>query len=222
MRKLGCLVVIGMLYAGGHGLWVGFRNRSPQTMTCAEAARTPPTADWVHLTGCRINLMDAVARESSSGEPRGDIYVPLRAAPKADTDNPRTARFVLATRDPAIVAVLTEMSALDANDKSAFYGFMAKNLDRMIIDRDVRGVVRGGLLNDDRVTTRLKHMKLELAPDFVVLNDGEEPSLLWPLTLLGGGVAAIVMLGVIGSVMRSVEKEAAGPPPGGPPPLPKA
>src|SRR5262245_10606107 len=127
MKGFGCLVMIALLWAGGQGVYEGVRNRSPQTMTCAEAEKAPPTASWLHLTDCKVNVLGATYK-TRFGKPTDEVFVPLSGAGKEDS---KTTRFVLATKDPDIIAVVGEMAAVDSKDTKAVFSFMAKNAKRL-------------------------------------------------------------------------------------------
>jgi hypothetical protein len=190
LGKLGCLLMLALLWAGGQGVYEGLRNRSPETLTCEAAQAMPPPSTWVHLTGCRVNVLEA-AYKTRFGVPTDDIFIPLKAGGGGD----KAIRLVLATKDPDIVAVVKEMSALDGNDKKAFFSFLAKNARRLVRDKDVTGMVQSGIDKDDKIHRRLKEQNKDLADDFLVIDEGREPRLVWSLVLLGGGILLVVLLG---------------------------
>jgi hypothetical protein len=191
LGKLGCLLMLALMWAGGQGVYEGLRNRTPETMSCEAAQATPPRSSWVHLTGCRVNVLEA-AYKTRFGIPTDDIFIPLKAGTGGGD---KTIRLVLATKDPDIVAVVKEMSALDGNDKKAFFSFLAKNVRRLVRDKDVTGMVQSGIDKDDKIHRRLKEQNKDLADDFLVIDEGREPRLLWSLVLLGGGLLLVVLLG---------------------------
>jgi len=190
--KLAFLLAIALLWAGGQGVYEGVTNRAPQTISCAEANKTPPSATWLHLTGCRVSVIEAAYSTTRSGdEPSGDIYLPLSSAGE---DESKTVRFVLATRDPAVLSLIKEMSALDAKNEGAFFSFLGKNAKRMIYDKDVTGMVQSGINRKDKVQEKLRELNKDLAADFVVIEEGREPGLVWPAVLLTGGIALFLFL----------------------------
>ena len=191
MAKLGCLLVLALLWAGGQGVYEVLQNRSPESLTCEAAQAAPPRSAWLHITGCKVNVLEAAYR-TRAGVATDDIYVPLTAG---GAGGHKIVRLVLATKDPEIVAVVKEMAALDENDKKAFFSFLAKNAKRLIRDKDVTGMVQSGIDKNDKVHRRLKELNKDLADDFLVIDEGREPRLLWSLVLLGGGVGLLVLLG---------------------------
>jgi len=189
--KLGCLLMLALLWAGGQGVYEALSNRSPESLSCEAAQTTPPRSGWVHITGCKVNVLEA-AYKTRAGVATDDIFIPLTAGGQGGA---KTVRLVLATKDPDIVAVVKEMSALDQNDKKAFFSFLAKNAKRLIRDKDVSGMVQSGIDKNDKIHRRLKELNQDLAADFLVIDEGREPRLLWSLSLLGGGVLLLLLLG---------------------------
>lgn len=192
MRKLGCLVTLALLWGGGQGIYEAVRNRAPQSMTCDAAQTIAPSADWVHLTGCSVNVMEA-AYKTRLGVPTGDIFIPL--VPKG-RHTPGPVRFVLATKDPDIIAVTGEMAALDGKDKGATFAFLAKNVKRLIRDKDVTGMVQSGIDKDDKLHKRLRELNKDLVADFVVVDEGRSPTPLMSFLLLLGGLVLVLVFGV--------------------------
>lgn len=192
MVRLGCLLMIGLLFLGGKGCYEALKNRSPHEMTCAEANTTAPTAQWLHLKDCSINVLGA-SYKTRNDKPTDEIYIPLTSpGPNAST----TSRVVLKTSDPDIVALVKELAAIDKNNQTAFFSFMAKNAKRMILTKDVKGMVQAGIDKNDTVQSKLAAMNKELAADFVILEEGSEPSLVKSGLMLGGGIViALLFLG---------------------------
>jgi hypothetical protein len=185
-------VPIAMMWAGGQGVYEAVTNRAPQSISCEAANNTPPSAAWLNLTGCRISVIEAAYETRSSGEPSGDIYLPLTSAGDGKS---RPVHFVLATRDDAVVSVVKELSALDAKNQGAFFEYLGKNAKRMIYDKDVRGMVQSGINKNDKIQARLRDLNKNLAADFVVIEEGKEPSLTWSALLLAGGIGFLLFLG---------------------------
>lgn len=186
MKNLGCLLTLGLLWGGGQGVYEALRNRSPETVSCEQAEKTPPTASWLHLTGCRLNVMEA-AYKTRFGLPTDDIFIPLTSTGPGK----KTVRFVLATKDPDIIAVVKEMAALDQKDSKALFGFLAKNAKRLIREKDVKGMVQSGIDKNDKIHKRLRETNKDLVDDFVVIDEGREPGFLWSAVLLTIGLLLV-------------------------------
>lgn len=189
-KGLGCLFTIALLFAGGQGVYEGVRNRAPESLSCAQAEKTPPRSAWVNLTGCKVNLMEA-AYNTRFGAPAEKIFVPLTVTESSKTN---TVHFVLATQDTEMVAVVHEMAALDEKDTSAVYAFLGKNAKRLIRDKDVIGMVQSGISKNDKMHQRLRDLNKDLVEDFLVIDEGREPDLMWSFLLLAGGVLCLLLL----------------------------
>jgi len=184
VSKLGCLLILALLWAGGQGSYEAIRYRQREETTCEAAQVKLPQSAWIHLSGCRVDLT-AAAYKTAGSSPTGDIYVPL--IPKEPGSRP--VRIVLATRDPEIVTVVTDLAALDAKDKGALFAFVARNARRLVREKDVTGMLESGLDRDDKLHARLRELDKDLVEDFVVLVEGKEPHPMRSVALLAGGIA---------------------------------
>jgi hypothetical protein len=193
VAKLGCLLVIALIWAGGQGVYEAVRNRAPRVVSCSEAQTALPSEQWLHLTGCRVNVLGA-AYKSRGNTPTGDIYIPITAAGGGG----RKTRLVLATHDPEIVALVREMSAINEGDKTAAFGFIAKNAARMVRTKDIEGMVEAGIDKNDKLHRRLKELNEDLESEFVVIDEGRRPGFLKSSLMLGGGVLVALFVAVAG------------------------
>jgi hypothetical protein len=193
--RFGCLlilVMLGLFIAGGQGCYEAVRNRAPHEMTCADADKGLPEAQWLHLKDCTLNVLGA-AYQTRNGKPTNEIYIPISGGGEN-----KLSRIVLKTNDPDVVAVVKEMAALDEKNTSGFLAFMARNKDRMFRTKDVKGMVQAGIDKSDKVQSKLREMNKELAADFVVLDEGREPGFIKSGLMLGGGALVGVLLLAIG------------------------
>lgn len=191
MARLGLWGLAVFLVArGGHGLYTAFTNRTPQSITCAEAEKTLPAGAWLKLTGCRVNLMNASVRTKSDGMPTGEVVVPLTAAgPNA----PKTTRIVLVTRDAEIAAVLSQMRALGA-DESRLAAFVRGSRDRIVRDKEVTGLVQSGFDRKRTIEDHMRRANKNLSGDLLFIDEGREPEWLVSALMLAGSVVLVILL----------------------------
>lgn len=188
MTKIFGLFVVAMLWSGGQGVWEAVGNRAPQSVSCN--APESAQSEWLHLSGCQVNLLEA-AYEERDGKPTGPVYLPLNPR----TDEPqKTVRFVVATEDPEILALLREASTVKQGD-TALLGFLAANAKRLIRDKDVVGMTQSGITKRSKIHERLRELNKDLSSDFVVIDEGREPSLLKSGAVLAVGLLLLVALG---------------------------
>lgn len=179
---------LALLWMGGQGVYQALTNRSPVDATCAGLEKTVPSATWLRVKGCTGLLTEASYKRK--GSVIREVYIPVHAPrPEGATEDP-VSHLVVATADDGVVALMREMAELDkSKDAKGIQLFMAQNAQRIRFDKDVEGMVRWGIDSDDKVLSHLRERrKKRLAEDFVVLDEGQQPALIWSATLLGGGI----------------------------------
>ncbi len=196
MKKLAFLAMIGLLWVSGQGFYEAWSYKAPVTEPCDAALAGAPRSGWVHFTGCRVNVMEATYMTRGSGEVTDEIYLVL--APRGASAT-QPVHYLLATKDPDVIAVVKEMAAIDGKDKRALYGFLAKNITRLVRDKDVIGMPQTWLDRSNKTDKRLRESNKNLADDFVILDEGRQPgSVGSALGALGGAVVAFLFLGALG------------------------
>lgn len=164
------LVSIPLLAHGAEGLYHAFRSRTQAHVTCEQFRRERPASAWLRLTGCEIDYVRAGYREA-----RGrvtELFFPLRRAGASPAE---PSPLVLATRDPALLAIIErEFSGAAQRDQEAFLVMMLQVVTAMGASRDLDGVARSGL---QMLRTRgtLSVLQAPLADDFVVVDFGARP-----------------------------------------------
>ena len=195
MKKLALLAMIGLLWASGQGFYEAWRYREPLTQPCDAAVAEAPRSRWVRFTGCRVNVLKATYSTRANGEVADTVYLTL--TPRGAAASQRV-RYLLATTDPDVIAVVKEMAALDEKDKSAFYSFLSRNLKRLVRDKDVVGMTQTWVDRRDKTDKRLREANKELTDDFEIIDEGRQPGGVGSaLAALGGAVVAFLVLGVL-------------------------
>src|SRR5215467_2440448 len=72
------VITAGMLWAGVQNLYTAFGNRHPTTMSYEDYVKTKPSATWLVLTNCEIDLTDSCVKTYYSSKTPTEIYVPVR------------------------------------------------------------------------------------------------------------------------------------------------
>jgi hypothetical protein len=192
--RLGCFLiaaVIGLFWAGGQNFYTGITNRTPTKATVAEYAKTRPTAHWLHLTGARLMITDAMYRTSSKGASGSvqELFIPVRAEP----DGAGTCVVLFSTKDAGLMTLHQQLQS--ASTKEQAIGFLQHHKDK-IFNREIKGLVRYGIDLKDEERRKLANLDKSLAPDFIILNDGAEPSMAAGIGMLAGG-AVLAGLGAV-------------------------
>ena len=176
---LGYIAITGLLIIGGQGVYVALKNHEPLEITVADYAAKKTNAEWMTLKDSQVSLAEA-AYKLEKGR-ISEVFIPVRALGES-SDSP--AHILLSTEDPAVVATLKELSATGRKKFEAG----SRNAGKLLIEKEITGLVRYGFFYDLFVRSRLAKLNLKLAEDFVILNDGAAPDLFINLCLLGAGL----------------------------------
>src|SRR5688572_4716777 len=192
------VLVMGACTAGVKEVREAVANRAPIDVACPDFVARPPAGSWVRLTGAAGAVRDAAYREKNGVADR--LYVPLSCG------TPGPTRVVMATEDEQLLAALRA----------------SRNVD---IRRDIVGMVRSSKDHESGTTTggNLEGgcaectVKLQgLAPGYVIIEDGNDPSLVRGLAWLAGAIAGCVaLLRIVRSGGGMPARRAAAPPAGG-------
>jgi len=178
------------LWMGGQGVYTGLKNRRPVTLACSDLANGKPTAHWLVLTNCELQVAGSAylirkSKYQSSASGRiTEAYVPVYSPGQTEQDR---CYAVLATKDERLLALLEEMR--QANSEKEAEQFMVKHGHELQVRRDVEGLVRFGIEEQNGEKSKLAGLRGNLAPDFILLSEGQKPNL--------GGSLGLVLLGLV-------------------------
>jgi hypothetical protein len=172
--------MMGACGKGVHDVREALSNRTPLEFSCTEFMSRKPINTWVLLTGASGSLQDAAYRTRNNVPDR--LYIPMRCPA-----SPGPVRIVMATEEPGLLAALTARQPTD-------------------VRRDVRGMVRtreghdtgtttGGNLDGGCAQCTVKIQNL--APDYLVIEDGHDPSAPRGVAWLAGAIVGLVFLAKI-------------------------
>lgn len=172
------ILVLGAFSAGVREVREAMANRAPVDVACADFVASPPAGSWVRLTGAVGALRDAAFREQNGVADR--LYVPLACG----GSGPGPVRVVMATEDDQLLAALN--AKRDADVRRDIVGMV-----RTAKDHETGTTTGGGLAGGcANCTAKLQG----LAPDYVVIEDGQDPSMARGLAWLAGAIAGSVAL----------------------------
>jgi hypothetical protein len=207
--RCGCYLLvaaIGLLIAGVQGITEASKFQKKRVMTCSAFLKAPPREGWFQINGCELDLLDASFKQTKYSETITEAYIPVRSV-----DNPDEERIqlLLETEDEGIIKTLEEMGKIGKKDEKAARAWALKNVARLFPRRDLEGMVRHG---DTRTREEVLRLTDSLNPDFVVLRQGEKPSMGLAIGMVIGGVVCgglllLMLLGWIGN--RSADADAA-------------
>lgn len=213
--RLGCLlplVSLAMIIGGGQSVYTAVRNREPANVTIDSIVGKKPDAKWLKIPDAVLDTVNSSYVSGITGGDAKSIYVPL--VPK-DTDSTETTIHVLVeTKDPELLGFSNEMKDLDKQNVSEEKAteFIMQNLSKLRVQRPVQGLVKFGIDSGGKKERKIRKLYNNLAPDAIILAEGEKPSMAVGaiMLLLGLGLGVILLL--------SGGKKAG--PAAGPPPLP--
>jgi hypothetical protein len=177
------VVTIGMLWGGGQSLYTAIMNRRPTTMSYDDYVKTKPKATWLVLTNCCLRLHEACFKSYYGGKNATELYVPVRS--QRPEGKKEKVQIVLATKDPNALATFSEMQNLKT-DEAAVWAI--KNYQRLVLRRNVGGLVRFGVNLKDSERQKLANLLQNASDDFIILQEGAQPSLAEGLGLSTGGL----------------------------------
>ena len=235
MRNLGCgcfpLVAAAMLWGGGQGLWTALQNREPTVMTCAEWIAARPSASWVRLTDCEL-LVDESAYETLLGASKvRKAWIPVRS-PGVEGPTPVVLRTQdgeilgllqemielsdavtahataeqMRLQDPKYAEYLADQGAPPAPPAPDADAWATAHAGELRPVREITGLVAWGIeLQSDEYEEIAALGRDILAADFVVVDDGERPSLWFSAGMSAAGtvLAVISVLSLVGRFGKS-------------------
>lgn len=212
--SLGCMgyiIVIALLIGGGQGIYTALKNREPLVISAKDYLAKPPDAEWVTLTGATLNLLESAQRESIGGKIQ-EVFIPVRA----NQSEKGPVKVLLSTKDADTIAAMQSIASASnsGGNEAAVFKALASNASQVFRTRDISGLVRFGLDADSKTRAKLAGLDMQLAKDFIILDEGKKPE-------LGVSIGLFVM-GLIGAVivLKRATKGQDAPPPPLPPNLP--
>src|SRR6185503_14105674 len=112
-----------------------------------------------------------------------EAYIPVYSPGQDETAR---CYAVMATKDSRLLALLEEMRETTTDVQAE--QFIAKHADQLQVRRNVEGLVRFGA-EEHGEKGKLAGLRGNLAPDFIILSEGEKPDL--------GKSLGLVVLGVL-------------------------
>lgn len=197
-------VIILLFGMGAQGIYTAVKNRKPVVMSCEDFSRIKPKAAWLALTNCTIDLSSAAYQtlKYQNVEVPSELFIPVRSASEKE---PVKDTILLATRDPELMKTLREMESQPS--QAELKDWIARNADRVFIRRNVKGLVQFGVELDAQQKRKLAKLQHNLAPGFIILDEGKRPEITQSFGYLALGVVFVVISVVV--VKRGREPAAA-------------
>jgi hypothetical protein len=188
LKYLPLLLMICSFWAGGQKLYTAITNRTPTVVSYDTFARTKPSADWLVITNCQLNLTRACYLSYAGNADPYEYYVPVESGSSATAK----IHILLKTADPGLKATIAEMNKLHS-DASA-RAWMQKNYQRAFPRLDIRGLVRYGIDLKSSERDQLADADKNIAQDFIILDSDAQPSFAAGIAYTITGFALLVAL----------------------------
>ncbi len=187
--RLGCFfiaIIAALFWKGGQDLYTALSNRKPTVISYEAYVRDKPKASWLELTNCVLDLTEAAYKSFGGGSQPSELYVPVKRA-RSDKD---TVYVLLATKSPQMMSTFQQIQGLHTETEAT--AFALKNRNRIFPEGPVRGLVRFGIDAKDKDRAKLAKLHANIAPDFIIVADGEAPSLGAGIAFTAAGLAGLV------------------------------
>ena len=188
MDKVGALLVlmgIAGLVNGCQGVYTVVTNWTPTTMDCADYIRDKPSAKWLKLENCYLDLENAYS-SGFLGIYVDELLVPVRAQ---GTNDP-TIHILLSTEGEKFEDFVKRFERMkEGEDRPADFS-LENHLDLFFQER-VDGLVRYGLELDNHDEDDIEDTVEHLATDWILLDDGKVPNRAEAFGMFGLGLALI-------------------------------
>lgn len=199
----GCVIIL-LFGMGAQGIYTAMKNRNPAVMSCEQFAANKPKAEWLSITNCVLDLNDAcyATLTYKGAELPTELYIPVRSAGAKESGKGIKDNIVLMTRDPALMKMIYEMEK--TRSEAEFKEWLTRNADKMIVRRDVKGLVQFGVELKSQERRKLASLQDNLASDFIILDEGKRPEISQSIGYLALGVVLVVIS--IFVIKRSVQE----------------
>jgi hypothetical protein len=198
--RLGCflvVIILCLLWTGGQRLYIAVTNRTPMIMSYDDYVQIKPSAHWLRLTNCMLNLGEASYKTIAGSKRPTEIYIPVQSS----ASDAGKVYVLVATKNQDLITTFMEMQNLQS--KAEALAWALKNRDRIHSQRGVTGLVRFGIDMKDKERRKLAKLHENIADDFIIVDEGERPNLTEGLGFLGGGI--VLLVGVVLFQRRSGE-----------------
>lgn len=199
MRGFLTLACFAMILTGSQAAYTVLTNRAPSVLTLVKYQREKPSVKWLHLTECELDLSGARKFNYIESDHATEMLVPLKASGSTNEQ----VYALLAVRDEKLRRRIEVLSLAAAAPPAPAWAQDKTNNAPVVVQRDVRGLVRFGLETAMENNVELRALHPGLAENFVIIDEGVKPS--WLLaSMLPAGIA--VMFWLIVSSLRDFKR----------------
>jgi len=159
-----------LLFLGVSDLKTLLQNPEPHRVGIADLDQGEPPGEWLTIEGGLLDVSEAI---NMSGSIEIDAFlIPLKK--NRDDQQPRV---IVETRDPNIVATLTNYW-FKLDSESAQQEYLAQHPERFYLQKPVTGMLAGGLVasgNRDNLMSLAKELGMSVPDDVIFISEGKTP-----------------------------------------------
>lgn len=215
------LVAIVLVIGGGQMAYTGLANRKPQGVEMSSLVQSKPSAKWLNIKGGELDVINASYSSAFGVGDASSIHLPLVLP--GDDSTEKTIHVLVETKNPELVRLVNELKDLENSSEDQILSFMMKNRENLRMSRPVLGLVKFGM-ESGKEERKIKEMYPNLAPDVILLKEGERPDPMVGIFMFTAGIVLSVF--IIKSLLKPKQDSTGSPPPlpgsSSPPPLPPA
>ena len=182
MKKPGCFLLaifLGLIIGGGQEVYTAMRNGSQVEIGIAEFETEKPDAQWLRITGGELQVLDAAFSQGRFSKSAKEVFIPY--VPVGQKDENGKVHVLLKTKNPDILRFIEESrqmeeklgpNATEQQKAEVAIEIVAKLVQDLEMRRPIEGLVEFGINSNSEETEKLRGLFPQLAPDFVVIQDG--------------------------------------------------
>jgi hypothetical protein len=214
------MLPFALIWGGYQGVHEATAFPKPRVLTYAQFEKERPKEGWFTITAGGVSPMEASwmvrkpetsvtvtesgnkPADSQAEEPPpsqdelagiSELYLPVRGAEEPFPDDDRPVYLVLQTHSEHTIHSLQQMAkAAREKGESGYEQWVRKNVDRAWERRSFTGMLQVGI-NASSNTREELAKGTRLDPNYVILKEGERPHMGFAATMLGAGVAMLLI-----------------------------
>ncbi|MEK7619304.1 MAG: hypothetical protein AAB416_03670 [Patescibacteria group bacterium] len=174
-------ISIGILIAGGQGLYTALKGSTQRVMSCDQYIKERPKDIWVKLTDCEYSVLTALVKEKRGLD---EALIPVWGANQKEEER---AHIVLTSTDIELVKQFKELMNAKTDDEAKKVA--EKNESAYFYQGPIEGTVSFGISSpSSKDKSKVESLSEVVDPDAVYIEKNQKPD--------AGYSAFLVLLGL--------------------------
>lgn len=168
MNILIIAISIGILLAGGQGLYTALKGSTQRVMSCDDYIKERPKDIWVKLTDCEYSVLTALVKEKRGLD---EALIPVWGANQKEEER---AHIVLTSTDIELVKKFKELMNAKTDDEAKKVA--EKNESAYFYKGDIEGTVAFGIDSpSSKDKNKIESLSEVVDPDAVYIEKDQKP-----------------------------------------------